>query len=92
MDYVIIKFDDGGRVESDLARVWLDAPTGERDRITRAEEEAENHLRYDPKGGTLITDGVYPPVRILDWDVLRLYYQLYELENKIIIRGFKRAP
>src|SRR5262249_43372224 len=70
MDYVTIEFDDAGRAESDLARVWIEAQPGERDRITLAEEAAENHLRQDPKAGTLITDGVFPPVRFLDWDIL----------------------
>jgi hypothetical protein len=90
MEGVTIEFDDGGNAESDLARIWVDAPTGERERITRA-DDAEQSLRQNPKGGTLITDAVHPPVGYLDWDVLRLFYRFHELENKIIIIGFRRS-
>ena len=91
MEDAIIEFDDEGNAESDLARIWVDAPTGERDRITKAEDDAESYLKQNPKGGTLITDGVHPPVRYLDWDVLRLFYQFHERENKIIIIGFRSS-
>jgi hypothetical protein len=91
MEDVIIEFDDNGNAESDLARIWVDAPAGERERITKAEDDAERYLRQNPRGGTLITDGIHPPVRYLDWDVLRLFYRFHELENKILIIGFRRS-
>jgi hypothetical protein len=84
-----IEFDGNGDAENDLARLWTEAPIGMRERIALAANDAEGSLRDRPEAGTLITDGVHPPVRYLDCDVLRVFYQIYESENKIIIIGFR---
>ena len=43
----------------------------------------------NPEAGSLITDGVHPPVRYLDCDVLRVFHQIFESEKIIIIIGFR---
>jgi hypothetical protein len=92
MDISTIEFDGNGDAENDLARLWTNAPPGMRGRITVAANDAENCLRENPEAGSLITDGVYPPVRYLDRDVLRVFHQIYVSERKIIIIGFKSVP
>lgn len=92
MDLSRIEFDGNGDAEDDLARLWTEARLGMRKRITIAAKVAEDCLRQNPEAGSLITNGVHPPVRYPDRDVLRVFYQIYESENKIIIIGFRSLP
>jgi hypothetical protein len=92
MDIDSIEFDGDGDAENDLARLWIEAPLGKRERIAVAANDAEDSLRENSEAGTLITDGVHPPVRYLDCDVLRVFYQAFESQRKIIIIGFKSLP
>ena len=92
MDISSIEFDGDGEAEDDLARLWTEAPVGKRERITVAANDAEVRLRENPEAGSLIIDGVHPPVRYLDRDVLRVFYQIYESEKKIILIGFRSLP
>jgi ParE toxin of type II toxin-antitoxin system, parDE len=89
MDISSIEFDGDGDAENDLARLWTQAPVGKRERITVAANDAEVRLLENPEAGSLITDGVHPAVRYLDCDVLRVFYQIYESEKRIIIVGFR---
>ncbi len=92
MDIARIEFDGDGNAENDLARLWIEAPAGKREHIARAALDAEDRLRMNPESGNLITDGVHPPVRYLDWVVLRVFYQIFESEQTIIIIGFRGLP
>jgi len=87
-----IEFDGNGDAENDLARLWTEAPPGTRERITIAANDVEDRLRENPEAGSLITDGVHPPVRFLDCDILRVFYQLFESEELIMIIGFRSLP
>jgi hypothetical protein len=82
MDISSIEFDGAGDAESDLARLWTQAPVGKRQRVALAANDAEDRLRENPEAGALITDGVDPPVRYLDCDVLRVFYQVYNLRRR----------
>jgi hypothetical protein len=84
-----VEFDGRGQAEADLARLWCAGKQGERNRITKAAAGAEKHLRKHPDSGKPLTNGVNPPVRYLDFKVLRVFYQDYETLNKVIIIGFK---
>ena len=78
MDISKIEFDGDGDAEDDLARLWTQAPVGKRERIAIAVNDAEDRPRENPEAGSLITDGVHPPVRYLDCDILRVFYQVYD--------------
>jgi hypothetical protein len=62
-------------------------PFGKRGRIARAANQAEDRLRENPDAGVLNTDGVHLPGRYLDCDLLRAFYQVYQIEQKVIIIG-----
>jgi hypothetical protein len=55
MDISSIEFDGDGDAENDLARLWIEAPAGKRERIAVAANDAEDRLLEDPDAGTLIT-------------------------------------
>ncbi|MFI5460045.1 MAG: hypothetical protein ACHRXM_31895 [Isosphaerales bacterium] len=87
-----VEYDGDGNARDDLARLWSDAEQGDRQRITDAAFEVEDYLKANPYKGTVITNGVLWPVRYVDWDILRIFYQVFESEDKIIIIGFKLSP
>ena len=65
-----VEFDGEGNAENDLARLWIDAEQGDRQRITSAAFEVEAFVEENPQAGVPITNGVNPPVRYPDWDSL----------------------
>ncbi len=81
-----VEFDGEGNAENALARLWIDAAQGDRQRNTDAAFDVEAILEQDPHAGASITNGVSPPVRYLDWDILRVFYQIHESRETIIIR------
>jgi hypothetical protein len=87
-----VEYDGDGNAESDLARLWCNGGQGERQRITDAAFKAELILLEFPEAGIAITNGVNPPVRYLDRDILRVFYQVFEAHDKIIIIGFTLSP
>jgi hypothetical protein len=84
-----VEFDGDGNAENDLARLWVDAAEGDRQRITDAAFDVESILQENPRAGDSITNGVSPPVRHLDWDILRVFYRIHESHETIIIIGFR---
>jgi hypothetical protein len=90
---LIVEFDDAGHAASDLAQIWVDAPPGERSRITKAAHDVENVLAHNPQLGRLVTNGTYPPVRYVDWDIIKVFY-VYDpnVKDILTIIGFKRNP
>lgn len=87
-----VEYDGEGNAQNDLARLWCGAAQGKRQRITDAAFEVEDYLKEHAEAGSLITNGVHPPVRYVDWDILRVFYQIFESDDKIIIIGFKLSP
>jgi hypothetical protein len=87
-----VEYDGEGNAEGDLARLWCDAAQGERQRITDAAFKVEALLLDRPEDGIAITNGINPPVRYLDCDPLRVFYQIFEPHQKIIVIGFKLSP
>ena len=73
-------------------RLWNNCAQGERRRITDAAFTVEPILLEFPEAGIAITNGVDPPVRYLDCDVLRVFYQIFDDQETIIIIGFKLSP
>ncbi len=85
-----VEFDDGGDAESDLARLWDAATEGAKRRIATAISEAGEFLKGQPEAGKpLLLNGVDPPVRYVDWDIVRVFYQVHESAGKIILVGFR---
>ncbi len=87
-----VEYDGEGNAEDDLARLWCDGAQGERQRITDAASQVESILLEFPEAGVAITNGVNPPVRHLDCDILRVFYQVFDTHEKIIIIGFTLSP
>jgi hypothetical protein len=93
MSMFVVEFDDAGHAADELAQLWLDASPGERSRITTASHDVEKALEQNPQLGTLVTNGPYPPVRYVDWDILRVFHT-YDpnRKNVVTIIGFKKNP
>jgi hypothetical protein len=87
-----IEFDREGNAENNLARLWIDAAQGDLQRITDAAFDVEEILQENPLAGAPNTNGVSPPVRYLDWDILRVFYQIYEARDTIVIIRFTLSP
>jgi hypothetical protein len=83
-----VEFDGEGNAENSLARLWISAEQGDRQRITDAAFDVEAILEQNPHAGVSITNGVSPPVRHLDWDILRVFYRIDGSRETVVIIRF----